>query len=65
MCFFTGQVGDKERGVGRISDLSMLFISILCILFTAIYLSLCHCMNALCLVYECEKIFTGQSDIDE
>lgn len=64
MCFFTGEVRDKERGVGRISNLSMLFISIY--LFHSwhlfISLSLHECMVSCLCTYECEGILACKSD---
>lgn len=51
MCFFTGEVGDKEQGVGHISNLSMLFISIYLFYSWHTYLLLCHCLNVCFLAY--------------
>lgn len=51
MCFLTGEAGDKERGVGRISNRSMLFIFYCIYFILSVYLSLCHYMNAWLLVF--------------
>lgn len=45
MCFLTGEAGDKERGVGRFSNRSMLFIFDCIYFILSVYLSLCHYMN--------------------
>lgn len=45
MCFLTGEAGDKERGVGRFSNRSMLFIFDCIYFILSVYLSPCHYMN--------------------
>ena len=66
MCLFTGEVEDKEKCVGHISNLSMLFISIY--LFYSwhlfISLSLHECMVSCLCTYECDRISACNSDKD-
>lgn len=66
MGFFTGKVGDKERGVGHISNLSMLFAPIYLFFSRHLFISLSlhECMVSWLCTFEYERIFACKNDKD-